>query len=462
VTRARRLLGAVVLLAVPAGAALGPRYGGEITIGAPSLPAVAAPAFATAPLDRTVAALTHETLVRVPRDGTVEPALARAWASAAEGREWTLTLAPDLRFHDGTAVTATDAVRSLRRFLRSRSPAAARWAELLAGGRAFRAGTSEDLPGLAAPDGTRVVLRQLAAVPAPLAPLAAAAAAVTAGSGAGAGPFVPGARSVRRLELGAFAGHVRGRPYLDRVNVVLLPDGDAAAELDAGRVQVALGGGGTSPPAAMVLLLLDPGRAPFADPAARAGAIASIDARQLVEHLVPGGEVPSALLPPDLLTPLPPAAPTPPGRTLAGRATLAVGRDVPAAISQRVVACFADRGLAVEVQPMDPLLARDAPADARLLWWAPEVAETALALRELVALARQGGEAAATLAAADGERDPDRRRALYHRVESELRDTGLVTALARAPLAYRARPDVHGLRVDPGASLLLEDAWRAP
>jgi peptide/nickel transport system substrate-binding protein len=462
VTRARRVLALTALLAVPAGAALGPRYGGEVTIGTPAVPAAGPPAFATAPLERTLAALTHETLVRVPRDGTLEPALARTWASAAEGREWTLTLVPDGRFHDDTAVTAADAVRSLRRFLRGPSPAAARWAELLAGGRAFRAGTTEDLPGLAAPDGTRVVLRHVAAVPAPLAPLAAAAAAVTSSGGAGAGPFVPGARSPQRLELGAFTGHVRGRPYLDRVGMVVVPDQDAAADLDAGRVQIALAGGGTTPPAAMVLLLLDPTRGPFADPAARAGALASVDARQLVEHLVPGGEVPGALLPPELLTPLPAAATVPVARALSGRATLVVGRDVPAAISQRVVACFADRGLAVAVQPMEPLAARDAVADARLLWWAPEVAEPALALRELLALARQEGEGAAALAAADGERDPDRRRALFHRVESGLRDAGLVTALARAPLPFRARPDVHGLRVDAGAALVLEDAWRAP
>jgi len=37
-----------------------------------------------------------------------------------------------------------------------------------------------------------------------------------------------------------------------------------------------------------------------------------------------------------------------------------------------------------------------------------------------------------------------------------------VTALARAPLPFRARADVHGLRVDAGAALRLEDAWRAP
>ncbi|MET0556657.1 MAG: ABC transporter substrate-binding protein [Vicinamibacteria bacterium] len=460
-TRARRILCAAVLLAAPAGATLGPRYGGELTLATAAVPAAAGPAFATSPLDRTVGMLTHETLVRVPRDGTVEPALARAWASAADGREWTLTLAPDLRFHDGSAVTAADVVRSLRRFLRSPSPAAARWAEALVGGREFRAGTSQDLAGLTAPDGTHVVLRQVAAVPAPLAPLAAAAAAVTGASGAGAGPFVPGARSPRRLELGAFAGHVRGRPYLDRVSLVAVPDEDASAELDAGRVHVALSGGSQSPPAATVLLLLDPARAAFPDRAARAAAVASIDARQLVDHLVPGGEVPDALLPPDLLTALPPAPAPPTGRMLSGRATLVVGRDVPAAISQRVVACFADRGLAVDVRPTDPLLARDAPADARLLWWAPEVAETSLALRELVALARQEG-AGALLAAADGERDPDRRRALYHRVESDLRDAGLVTALARVPLPVRARPDVHGLRVDAGSALRLEDAWRAP
>lgn len=459
-TRVRTLL-AAALVAVPAAAALGPRYGGEAAIGVPSVPRPGAPAFATAPLDRTVLALTHETLVRAPGDGIVEPGLARTWASAADGREWTLTLAPDLRFHDGAPVTAADAVRSLRRFLRSASPAAERWADTLAGGRAYRARLTEDLPGLAAPDATRVVLRLTAPVAAPLAPLAAAAAAVTGSTGAGAGPFVPGARSDRRLELTAFAAHVRGRPYLDRVAFVQVADEEAAVELDAGRVQVVLAGPGTSPPAAMVLLLLDRARGPFADAAVRAGALASIDARQLVEHLVPGGEVPASLLPPDLLTPLPPAAP-PAARALSGRATLSVGLDVPAAVSQRVVACFADRGLAVTVQPTDPLQARAAAADARLVWWAPEVAEPGLALRELASLARADASVTDALAAAEAERDPDRRRALHHRAESGLRDASLAAALARAPLPFRARGDLHGLRVDAAAALLLEDAWRAP
>lgn len=459
-TRVRRVLAAALLAALPAAAALGPRYGGELTIGTPEVPAAGPPVFSTTPVDRTVAMLAHETLVRTTPDGTAAPALARSFASAADGREWTLTLAPDLRFHDGAAVTAADAVRSLRRFLRSASPAAARWAEVVAGGRAFRAGTTEDLPGLAAPDAGRVVVRLLAAVPAPLAPLSAPAAAVTSPSGAGAGPFAPGARSPRRLELAAFAGHVRGRPYLDRVNVVQLPEAEAALALDGGRVNAAFGPDGAAPPAATVLLLLDAARGPFADAAARWSALASIDAQLLVEHLVPGGQVPEALLPPALLTPLPAAGPAGAGRRLSGTATLVVGRDVPAAVSQRVVACFADRGLAVSVQPTDPLAARGAAADARLLWWAPEVSETALALRELSALARR--DASSALAAADAERDPDRRRALHHRVESQLRDAGLVTALARAPLPYRARADVHGLRTDPAAALVVEDAWRAP
>src|SRR5262249_47648945 len=72
---------------------------------------------------------------------------------------WTLRLADGARFHDDRSVSSDDAARSLRRFLRSPSTAAARLAGALGGGAAYRARATEDLPGLRAPGPGRLVLR---------------------------------------------------------------------------------------------------------------------------------------------------------------------------------------------------------------------------------------------------------------------------------------------------------------
>ena len=441
-------------------AALGPRYGGELTVAVATLPALGEPAGSPGLAERTLGALVHETLVRVDPGGAPAPALARTWTAAAEGREWTLTLAPQARFHDGTAVTSADAVRSLRRFLRTPSAAADRLAGTLAGGRTFRDRSSQDLPGLTAPDATHVVLRLTAAVPTPLAPLAAPSAAITSDSGSAAGPFVPGSRGPRRLDLTPFSGHVRGRPYLDRVSLVALGDAAAAqAELDAGRAHVVLGGEADTAALGVLLLVLDPGHAPLQRAETRQSIVASIDGRSLVDHLVPGGEAHTGVVPPLLLTPLQPG-PTPTRGPVSGSIEIAVSRDVPAAVSQRVLACLSDLGLDARVQPMEPGQALAASSGARLLWWSPEVAEAGLALREAALLAP--GSDRAALDAADRERDPDRRRALLHRADAALRASWTLAPLAAVPLPFHARASVHGLRGDPSGAVVLEDAWREP
>ena len=456
----RRLIAlGLVLASAPLWAALGPRYGGELTIAVETLPVLGEPTSAPGLAERTLGALVHETLVRIDAGGAPSPALARTWTAAADGREWTLTLAP-ARFHDGSAVTAADAVRSLRRFLRSPSPVAERLAGLLAGGPAFRAGSSADLPGLSAPDVSHVVLRLTSAAPAPLAPLASPAAAITSASGAGAGPFVPGSRTPRRQELSAFPEHVRGRPYLDHVALVALGETDAAqAELDAGRAQVVLGGEAGQAAVGVLLLVLDPGRAPLQRAEARQSVVASIDARSLVDHLVPGGEARTGVVPPILLSPLGPG-PTPAPGAVKGAIEIAVSTDVPAAVSQRVLACLSDLGLDARVLAMEPAQALASRAAARLLWWSPEVAEAGLALREAASLSPGADRSA--LDAAERERDPDRRRALLHRADMALRASWTLAPLAAVPLPFSARASVHGLRPDPAGTLVLEDAWREP
>ncbi len=460
------LLVALLSLAAPAAlrAALGPRYGGQLRVALLDLPARAEPALPAGPAEALLQSLVHETLVGLGPEGLPTPGLARRWSSAAGGREWTLFLGAGLRFHDDRPLTAEDAVRSLRRFLRGRSAAAERLAESLEGGEDFRARRREELPGLAAPEPDRVVLRLVAPRALPLAPLASPAAAVVSPSGAGAGPFVPTLLVPgQRAALNAFAGHLRGRPYLDELELLVLPERAALKPaLQSGEVDLVAGDGALGAPAQVLLLVLDPTRPPFREPGARAAAAARLDRADLARHLLSAAQPAAALLPPSLLPPLG-ASPALAGTPLEGRgATLTVARDVPPLASQRVVAQLGELGLALRVLPETPARARAAASEARLLLFSPEVPEPELALAELAGLVSTPPGAHATLQDAAAERDFDRRRALLHRAEAELRGDLALVPLAFVPAAAAARPGLHGLFTDPAGRLRLEDAWREP
>jgi peptide/nickel transport system substrate-binding protein len=58
-----------------------------------------------------------ETLVRLQPDGKIGPGLARKWDQSPDGRVYTFELRPDVRFHDGTLLTAEVVKASLERFL---------------------------------------------------------------------------------------------------------------------------------------------------------------------------------------------------------------------------------------------------------------------------------------------------------------------------------------------------------
>ena len=271
----RRMLLAVTIVALArvGTAALGPRYGGELTVGVRRLPARAlAPWLPHGDGDPVVTGLVHEGLVRLDLNGFPTPGLAARWSAAAGGREWQLELAPDVRFHDEEVITSDDVVRSLRRFLRSPSPAAARLAASLDGGASYRRGAGEELPGLASLEGRRISLRFSEARAAPLAPLAAPAAAVAGPKGQGCGPFVPALHVPgRSLALTAFGSHVRGRPHLDRLTLKLSTDAAAArADLRDGHIDVVQGEPGEASLSHTLILLLDPTRPPFDRPSSEA------------------------------------------------------------------------------------------------------------------------------------------------------------------------------------------------
>jgi len=394
----------------------------------------------------------HETLLGIDADGRPVPALVEGWTAAADGREWRLSLRETAAFHDGRAVTSEEALASLRRFLGSGSPAA----EWMAGGL-------DPATPASAPDRRHLVLRFREARALPLAPLAAPAAAVTGARGAGCGPFLPLAPAPgKRIRLAAFGGHVRGRPYLDAVDVLSAAGpGALESEFRAGKVDVFPAEGGISTLASTLMLALDASRPPFDRPQARATVAGAIDRADIVKRLLPGGDAAPSLLVPGLL---PPVASPPPARgpALAAAIRMAVGADVPPLLSQRIVASLGAVGLRVDARAVPPATVATAPAAARLFLWSPEVAEAGLALSELAALVPRTAAVDEVLAAAAREHDLDRRRALLHRAEGELRARNVLVPVASAPVSYRARSGVHGLRVDPAGRLVLEDAWREP
>src|SRR6185295_18766023 len=58
-----------------------------------------------------------ETLVRLQPDGKIGPGLAKKWEQSPDGRVYAFELRPDVRFHDGTLLTAETVKASLERFL---------------------------------------------------------------------------------------------------------------------------------------------------------------------------------------------------------------------------------------------------------------------------------------------------------------------------------------------------------
>ncbi len=458
-------LALLVLLPLMAWSALGPGYGGELVVGLSELPASLEPGVPGGLGDALVAGLVHETLLDTGPDGVPAPRLARSFSSGASGREWTLRLAEGTTFHDGKALTAADVVRSVRRFLRSPSPAAQRLAETLEGATAFRSRTSDECPGLIAAGQDRVTLRLAGAVPLPLAPLAAPAAAITSAAGAGAGPFVP--TSVlpgKSRGLVAFTGHVEGRPYLDVIRLIHVSDGSLDAALRAGRVGlVPKAGKGVQGGvlAGTLLLVLDPMVPPFDRAESRSAVAAAIDGADLVRHLMPGADPAPSLVSPLLLPPLGLAIPSPRAR-LRGTARLAVSRDVPPIVSQRIVAYLIECGLEVRVEAVAPGAARQTGPALRLLLVAPEVAEPGLALREVSTLAAPVAGAQEPLRAVEAELGLDRRRAHLHRAEAALRSSHTLIPIATLPISWQSRPGLHGVSVTACGRVVLENAWLEP
>jgi ABC-type transport system substrate-binding protein len=382
-----------------------------------------------------VGALVHEPLVNL-LDGAPVPSLAEGWTTAADGREWTIRLRRDLVFHDGAPLTARDVVRSLRGFLGSRSPVAARLGPAL-----------ESIDAV----GDSVALRLSEASPLAMHVLAAPEAAIVGARGAGAGPFVPTTPVAIRgsARFVAFSRHARGRPFLDGVVV----------EENAGRPDVWPDVG---LPSTVLLLAIDPRRPPFDRVAVRRSLAAVCDGADLVRHFIKGG-TPSLLVPPALE----PGGPDPsdaPAPALSAAVTLAVSTEVAPAASQRIVALLSSTGLRVTARPVAPDAIWTDGAPLRLASFTPSVAEVVLALDEIAALvpASDGDAARALRDEAARTGDPLARLDFARRAEAAMRASFVAVPIAALPMGFEGRAGLHGVAVDRTGRLRLEDAWLDP
>lgn len=216
----------------------------ELRVGVPGLPAALDPATALDGATPVIARHVYDTLVTHREMSTdVEPALATRWTVSRDGLEWSFTLRENVRFHDGTPVTAADVAASFERQLKADEahPATgAVWGALLRG-----------VPG---------VVKEVRAVDAhtvrvklvqPYAPLLSVLAhpgfsVVRRGTGPdgaarfiGTGPYRVVDVSAGRIALEAVPGHWSGTPRASRIVFLEVPtDEHAEAEMDARALDV--------------------------------------------------------------------------------------------------------------------------------------------------------------------------------------------------------------------------------
>jgi MarR-like DNA-binding transcriptional regulator SgrR of sgrS sRNA len=463
------LLGLAVALTValaPAGlqAAFGPRYGGVLRVGVLDLSPTPDPSSARGLGARLLLTLRHETLVRASTEGIL-PSLALGWSSAAGGREWTLDLASGARFHKGGALTSEDALRSLRRFLRAPSPDAELLAADLDGGAAFRNRQTEGLPGLASPTSGRLVLRFIEPQAALPAALASPSAAITNAEGDACGPFrLAHAMGDERAILLTFDQHVRGRPLLDQIELIRLPDLAALRRArERGEIDLAFGEPASGPKSGRLLLLLDASRTPFRAAEARRRLAATVDRQVFVRRFFPDGE-PTCRPLGEALAAGDEACGATVGTSGAGaprRESIVLGVDssVPASASQRVVAQFLAVGYRVSAHSLPADRLASAEVDARLIVFTPEVDDPVCALQELAALAGQTRALGTRLIEAQRAPRPGARRKLLAAAEHALLDTHAVIPLAATPLLGLGSAHVMDMTLTPGGRLLLEESW---
>ncbi|MDP7620125.1 MAG: ABC transporter substrate-binding protein, partial [Dehalococcoidia bacterium] len=99
-------------------------YGGSMVLGMAAEHSTFDPAFAANSSDLNVIDQVYEQLVEHNPDLTFQPLLAESWSFNDALDEWTFYLRRGVKFHDGSAMNATDVVYSYNRLVEKESPGA--------------------------------------------------------------------------------------------------------------------------------------------------------------------------------------------------------------------------------------------------------------------------------------------------------------------------------------------------
>lgn len=182
----------------------------------------------------------YDPLVRRTADGSVEPYLAESIEANADSTEWTLTLRPDIKFHDGTPLDAEALKTIFDDYLKAPgsnlAESALREAEEMVVVDDLTVTYKLSTPNSAFPDSLALAAGW------PFSPTAAAAAGEDAGSNpVGTGPFVfESWERDNRLVVKKNPDYWQeGLPYLDEIIFQPIPDEDArVASLGSGDVDV--------------------------------------------------------------------------------------------------------------------------------------------------------------------------------------------------------------------------------
>lgn len=110
----RRALAVLLLSALAVGFAQ-PHYGGVLRAGFQTDPVGLDPHITNATATRNLLENTYDTLVRFDSSLQILPGLAESWEASEDGLAWTFHIRPNVKFHDGTPLTASDVKFSIER-----------------------------------------------------------------------------------------------------------------------------------------------------------------------------------------------------------------------------------------------------------------------------------------------------------------------------------------------------------
>jgi peptide/nickel transport system substrate-binding protein len=111
-----------------------PAHGGVLTEGELGSPRFVNPLLAVSDADRDLVSLTYAGLMGLGADGVLVPVLAESYSVSSDGRTYTFVLKPNVKFSDGTPVTADDVVFTVGKAEDSalKSPELADWSGISA------------------------------------------------------------------------------------------------------------------------------------------------------------------------------------------------------------------------------------------------------------------------------------------------------------------------------------------